>query len=83
MVRLPPKKGPRMTRLPSRAAISHEDAERLELEAELDASADKVFNAIERARSKMTDTEREQADRNAAAILKNAIGSAERSRRRA
>lgn len=72
-----------MTRLSSHAAINHEDAERLEFEAELDASADKVFDAIESARSVMTASDRELSDRNAAAILKQATDSVGRSQRRA
>jgi hypothetical protein len=82
MTKLPSKKGPRMT-VASHAAQSNQDIERDQFEAELDASADSVFNAIEKARSKMTDGERELADKNADAILKSATESAKRSRRRA
>lgn len=78
-----PKKEPKMTRLFSHEGKSNEDIELMEFEAELNASADKVFGVIEHARSKMTDSEREQADRQAAAILKSATETAERARRRA
>jgi len=72
-----------MTRIGNQAGASHEEAERLEFEAQLDASADRVFSAIEIARSKMTDSERKHADRNANAILNSATENAERQRRRA
>ena len=80
MAKLPPKKRPRMTRLESQAARNQEEAD---FEATLDASADRVFDAIEKARGKMTDSERELADKNAAAILERATDPAERSQRRA
>ena len=83
MAQQQPKKGPRMTRIGHKAAMSHEETEHLEFEAELDASADKVFSAIERARGKMSESERKLADKNAAAILNSATESVERSRRRA
>ena len=67
----------------SRAAQSNRDIERDQFEAELDASADNVLSAIEIARSKMTDSEREIADKNADAILNSATDAAKRSRRRA
>jgi hypothetical protein len=83
MAQLPPKKGPRMTHIEYKAAMSHEEAERLEFEAELDANADKVFNIAEKARSRMTASERVLADKKADAILKNATENAGLSRRRA
>jgi len=72
-----------MTRIEHNAAVSQEEAERLEFEAELEASADKVFNIVEKARSRMTQAEREVVDKKADAILKNAIENAGPSRRRA
>jgi hypothetical protein len=44
-----------------------------ELEARLDASADRLLDAIEASREKMTDEEREVADREAQAILDRAV----------
>ena len=82
MAKPPPKKGPRMT-VASHAARSNQDIERDQFEAELDASADSVLGAIEVARSKMTDSERERSDKNADAILNSATDAAKRSRRRA
>lgn len=83
MASTPPRKGPKMTRISSHAGMSHEEAERLEFEAELNASADRVLAVIEESRSRMTDTERENADRRADSILKNATENAGLSRRRA
>lgn len=71
-----------MTHLGSQPA-SHEEAERLEFESELDASADKLFHALERARGEMTPQQRERAERNSEAILKRATGNAKPSQRRA
>jgi hypothetical protein len=72
-----------MTRLSDYEGKTQEDIELLEFEAELDTSADKVLDFIEEARGKMTDAERERADRRAAAILKHATESVTPSRRRA
>jgi hypothetical protein len=83
MAQQPPKKGPRMTRIQNQAGKSQEEIERLEFEAELNASADKVFNIVEKARSRMTPAERQASDEKADAILKSAIENAEPSRRRA
>jgi hypothetical protein len=85
MSSLPPKKGPhRMTKIGnSAAAVSGEDAARLQFEAELDASADKVFEALERARSKMTPEERDRAVRNSESILSNATDGVTPRRKRA
>jgi hypothetical protein len=82
MAKLPPKKGPRMT-VASHAAQGNRDIERDQFESELDASADSVLDAIEVARSKMTDSEREVADRKADAILNSATDAAKRLRHRA
>jgi hypothetical protein len=79
----PPKKGPRMTRLFSHEGKMQEDLELLEVEAELNASADTVLGIIEDSRGRMTDAERETADQKADAILKRATESARLSRRRA
>lgn len=83
MVRLPPKKGPKMTRLPSCAGMSQEEIERQEFEKERDAHADKLFYAVEDARMKMTPKEREQFDAESEAILDKALQDAAPSRRRA
>jgi len=84
MSSLPPKKGPRrMTRVSAQPNISNDDAERLEFEAELDASADKVFHALENARSKMTPEQRERAVRNSDAILRKATDGVKPGRKRA
>jgi uncharacterized protein YjbJ (UPF0337 family) len=72
-----------MTRVSNATKLTAEEVERLEFEAELDASADKVFGAIQEARGKMNDNERERADRNTAAILKSATETAKPARRRA
>lgn len=83
MAALPPKKGPRMTRVADQKNLRQEDLENLEFEREVDAFARKVHNAIEDARGKMSDEDRERADRNAEAILKNASDAASRQRKRA
>lgn len=86
MASLPPKKGPhRMTKLGnSAAAVSGEDAARREkFEAELDVSADRLFDALERARGKMTPERRERAIRNSEAILNNATDGVAPRRKRA
>ncbi len=83
MVRVPPKKGPRMTRLSNRANMSQEEIERQEFEKERNANADRVFYAIEDARKKMSPKEREKADAEAEAILEKALGGAAPFRRRA
>ena len=57
------------------------DQESDDFEAELTASAHKVHGAIENARSKMTDREREIADREAQAILERASAPANPSQR--
>jgi uncharacterized protein YjbJ (UPF0337 family) len=72
-----------MTHVSTPTKATAEEAERLEFEAELNASADKVFGVIQEARGKMTDQERARADRNAAAILKTATETAKPARRRA
>jgi hypothetical protein len=72
MASLPPKKGPRMTRVCSQPNMSQDELARLEFDADMDAFARKVGRAIDDARSKMSDEERERADRNATAILKSA-----------
>jgi hypothetical protein len=82
MAKPPPKKGPRMT-VASHVPKSNQDIEREQFESQLDASAESVFNAIEQARSKMTDSERESADKSADAILKSATDAAKRLRHRA
>jgi hypothetical protein len=81
---LAPKKGPgRMTRVSTQPNIGNEEAERLEFEAELNASADKVFHALENARSKMTPEKRERAIRNSEAILRKATDGVRPGRKRA
>ena len=72
MVRFPPKKGPRMT-VASQGTDRTQDFGQDELDAALNALAPKVYDAIEDARSKMTEEEREKADRNADIILKTGM----------
>jgi hypothetical protein len=76
MVQLPPRKGPRMTVASERNKT--QDFGRDELETEVNAFARKIHKAIEGARSKMTDKEREEADRNAEVIFENASSAAKR-----
>lgn len=73
-----------MTRTASQKNLGSDEIERLELEARLNASATRVFNIIEEARSKMTTEEREHADSKADAILEDVLKTSEaRPRRRA
>jgi len=60
-----------------------QDFGRDEHDIELDKFVRKVGNAIDTARSKMSDKDREEADRKAAAILKNANDGASARRRSA
>jgi hypothetical protein len=83
MVQLPPKKGPRVTRLPSHAGMSQEEIEKNELEAKLNAHADEDFRALEKARAKLSPAEQEELDRDVEAILKKALESTEPLKRRA
>jgi len=80
---LPPKKDSRMTRVCSPQKLSAEAHERAEKKAQIEALGRDTFEAIEAARSKMTPEERELADRDADAIITNALSTAARSRRRA
>jgi hypothetical protein len=76
MAKLPPKKEPKMT-------VASERTGRAQDNFELEASslARKTHAAIEAARSKMTDTEREEADGKARAILeRSSASSSERQR---
>jgi hypothetical protein len=75
MVQLPPKKGPRMT-VAGQKIDRTQDFGQDEMEAALNALVFKTQNAIEGARSQMTDAEREEADRKALAILKTANSAA-------
>lgn len=79
MAKLPTKKGPRMTTCSQTASSKEEVA----IEAEITSFAHKLHDVLEEARSKMTDEEREKADRRAKAILERASAAAPRSRRRA
>jgi hypothetical protein len=72
-----------MTRVSSQTNISNDEAERLEFEAEVNASADKVFSALENARSKMTPEKRERAIRNSEAILRKATDGVKPARKHA
>lgn len=72
-----------MTRLSSHEGMTQEEIEQLEFEAELDGSADSILANIEDARSRMTASERKDADKKADAILKHATESAKLSRRHA
>lgn len=81
MASLPPKKGPhRMSHVGNPAT---EEAERLEFEANVDVAADRVFEALERARSKMTPEEKERAVRHSEAILNSATDGVTPRRKRA
>lgn len=80
---LPPKKGSRMTRVCSPKKLGAEEHERAEKNAQIEALGRDTFEAIEAARSKMTPEERGLADREADAIITNALLIAARSRRRA
>ena len=82
MVQIPPKKGPRMT-VASHASDRTKDFGRDEHEIEINDFILKVSKAIEDARSKMSDEEREEADRKAKTILENATSDASGSRRSA
>ena len=80
MAELPPKKGPRMT-VAGNKSDKTKDFGQGENETEIKDFILKMSNAIEEARSKMSDEEREEADRKAAAILENATSGASGSRR--
>jgi hypothetical protein len=69
MVRLPPKKGSRMTTVASQRTGKNQDAGRDELETQISDLARKTYAAIEAARSKMSEEERDEADRKARIIL--------------
>jgi hypothetical protein len=83
MASLPPKKGPRMTRSASEKNVAHDELERSDVKAQLEASARKAFSVIQEARSKMAPEQREKVDREADAILENALRTAAKTRRRA
>lgn len=83
MASLPPKKGPRMTFVCSPKGHTSEDLERQELEARLQASGQRAFDAIEQARRKMSPEQRERADQKADAIIEGVMKNARSSRRRA
>lgn len=82
MVRLPPKKGPRMTS-GVQGKDKTQDFGRDEMETQLDAFAIKVHTAIEDARSKMSPERRAEADKKAEAIFEKASVSAKSARRSA
>jgi len=67
----------------SHTDCSQEEAERLEIEAEMTAFAYKLHDTLEDARSKMTEEERERAEEYTDAILKKASEDAQLSRKRA
>lgn len=73
------KKGPQSVKT-SRKPETSDELERQEFEAELDTFAEKVHGVIEEARAKMTDREREKADKAADAILRSAISGSKPSR---
>lgn len=83
MVRLPPKKGPKMTRVYNPKGMSNDQLTQAEIEAQLEASGRRAFEVIEEARAKMSPSEREKIDEEADAILENALRNVERPRRRA
>jgi hypothetical protein len=82
MTKIPPKKGPhRMA-----TAYKPENAEQVgdqELNATIMEFAKKAHRVIQKARRKMTPTERAEADRNANEILDASSASAKRARKRA
>jgi hypothetical protein len=83
MPSLPPKKGPhRMTRV-GNPAVDREEAERQDFKSKVDASADRVFAALERARGKMSPADRARAVRNSETILSEATDGATPRRKRA
>lgn len=74
----PPKKGPhRMTT--ACKPETRDDVARRELSKEVDAFAQKAHNAIQEARSKMTEEERQKADQEAKKILDRATSTAKSS----
>jgi hypothetical protein len=75
-----PKKGPHRVATAPKPNFEDDDPE---LDATIKGLAEKAHNIIQKARSKMTPEEREQADRNANAILEDATASAKRAQRRA
>lgn len=78
MAKLPLKKGPRMT------TCLHTDHTNEEvIDDEVASFAYKLHDAIEEARSRMTEKEREKADRGANVVLDEASAAVQRSRRRA
>lgn len=79
MVRLPPKKGPRRE-VACQTENMNQNIKGNEPDADLDALVHKLNEAIEDARSKMTDKQRQEADRRADAILERASSSASVSR---
>jgi uncharacterized protein (DUF2384 family) len=80
---LPPKKGSRMTRVCSPKKLSADAQERAERDAEIRALAKDTFEAIQEARSKMSAEQRDLADREADAIITDAISRASHRRQRA
>jgi hypothetical protein len=68
MVRLPPKKGPRMT-VASQRTSKNQDTENSAFESEVNSLARKTQVAIEAARSKMTAAQKTEADQKARAIF--------------
>jgi hypothetical protein len=75
----PPKKGPGHV-TSARKPESRGDILDRELEIEVNAFTQKVQNAIEEARGKMTEADREKADREAKIILDRASAAAKSSR---
>jgi hypothetical protein len=69
----PQKKGPQRMRDTSK------DLARQSFEAEVDRFLDKVLDAVEESRARMTDEQREKADQEAEAILKSANSGPRRS----
>ena len=77
MAKLPPKKEPRMTVASERTSKAQDTGR----DQEISALASKTHAAIEAARSKMTDAQRDEADSKARAIFERSNAS-ESDRRR-
>lgn len=79
MAHTPPKKGPhRMTTATKAKPV--DEMSREEFEAALDRFAEKTHDAIQDAKSRMTDAEIRKADAKAQAILKDSTSGARRKR---
>jgi hypothetical protein len=78
MAQNPPKKGPH--RMTTATKARSEEMSREQFEAELDAFAEKTHDAIQDAKSRMSDDEIKRADAKAKSILKSATSGSSRKR---